>query len=116
MKRALFLWLFVSIGIAVFIDDAFFSNPDDRLQLIFVTSAAMATAYAHNLFYRREELRSLRNELLSWGIVVVGFGGGIWISFAYLDGDSFLGHLPIVVGIFVACGVELIVRKRFREA
>lgn len=115
-KLALSLGMFASVAIAISIHSAFFSGYDDRLELIFVTSAVMVTTYAHILIYRREMLRSLRDELLSWGIAAAGFGAGIWVSFAYLDDDSFLGDLPIVAGLLVAWGVESIVRKRFREA
>ncbi|MCZ0940241.1 MAG: hypothetical protein OXJ55_16475 [Caldilineaceae bacterium] len=115
-KLALFLGMFASVAIAMWIHSAFFSRSDDRLELIFVASAVMATTYAHILIYRREMLRSLRDELLSWGIAAAGFGAGIWVSFAYLDGNSFLGDLPIVAGLFAAWGVDSMVRKRFREA
>ena len=115
-KLALFLGMFASVAIAMWIHSAFISGSDDRLELIFVTSAVMATTYAHILIYRREMLRSLRDELLTLGIAAAGFGAGIWVSFAYFDGDSFLGDLPIVTGLFVAWGVDSIVRKRFREA
>ena len=115
-KLALFLGMFASVSIAIWIHSAFFSRSDGRLATIFVATAAMATTYAHILIYRREILRTLRDELLSWGIAAAGFGTGIWISFAYLDGNSFLGDLPIIAGLFVAWGVDSIVRKRFREA
>ncbi|MCY3901439.1 MAG: hypothetical protein OXF86_22900 [Caldilineaceae bacterium] len=115
-KLALSLGMVASLVIAQWIHHTFFSGSDERLETIFVIIAIMATTYAHFLIYRREMLRTLRDELLSWGIVAAGFGAGIWISFAYLDGNSFLGDLPIVAGLFVACGVDSIVRKRFREA
>ena len=88
-KLALFLGMFGSISIAVLIHDAFIFRSDERLELIFVGIATMATIYAHFLIYRRDTLRSLRDELLSLGILAAGFGAGIWISFAYLDDDSF---------------------------
>ena len=115
-KLALFLGMFGSISIAVLIHDAFFFGSDERLDLIFVVIAVMATTYAHTLIYRRETLRSLRDELLSLGIGAAGLGAGIWISFAYLDDDSFYSGLPISVGLFVALGVETLIRKWYRKA
>ena len=112
-KLALFLGMFAGIVIAQWIYHTFFPGSDDRLETIFIVTAAMATSYAHILIYRRVMLRSLRDELLSWGIAAAGFGAGIWVSFAYSDGNSFLGDLPIVAGLFVAWGVDSIVRKRF---
>ena len=115
-KPALYLGMFGSIGIAVLIDDAFFSGSDERLELIFIGIAAMATIYAHFLIYRRDTLRSLRDELLSLGILAAGFGVGIWISFAYLDDDSFLSGFPMFVGLIVASVADALIRKRFRKA
>ena len=97
-KPALYLGMFGSVGIAMLIHDAFFSGSGDRLRLIFVVIAVMATTYAHNLIYRREMLRSLREELLSLAISAAGFGAGIWMSFAYLDADSTLSALPFLLG------------------
>lgn len=115
-KLALFLGMVASLVIARWIYHTFFPGSDRRLAIVLMATVAMATAYAHILVYRRESLRSLRDELLSWGIAAAGLGAGIWISFAYMDGDSFLGDLPIIAGLFVAWGVDSIVRKRFREA
>ena len=115
-KPALYLGMFGSVGIAVLIHDAFFSGSGDRLRFIFVFIAVMATTCAHNLIYRREMLRSLREELLSLAIAAAGFGAGIWISFAYLDDDSFLTSFPMLVGLFVALGSDVLIRKRFRKA
>ena len=113
---ALFLGMFVSIAIANWIHDAFFSESDDRLGTIFVFIALMATAYAHFLIYRREALGSLHDELLGLGILAAGFGTGIWLSFAYLDGDSILSDIPIYAGPLVAWGVGFLIRKWFRKA
>ncbi|MDE0140108.1 MAG: hypothetical protein OXI80_07900 [Caldilineaceae bacterium] len=115
-KLALILGMFASTAVAIWIHAAFFSGSDRRLATIFVVTACMATSYVHILIFRQEMLRSLRDELLSWGIAAAGFGAGIWISFAYMDGNSFVGDLPIIAGLFVAWGVDSIVRKRFREA
>ena len=115
-KLALFLGIFGSVGIAMLIQEAFFSGSGDRLRFIFVAIAVMATTYAHNLIYRREMLRSLREELLSLGIGAAGFGAGIWISFAYLDDDSFLSGFPMFVGLIVASVADALIRKRFRKA
>ena len=115
-KLALFLGMFASVAIAMWIHSAFFSGSDDRLELIFVTSAAMATTFAHFLIYRREMLRSLREELLALVIIVAGFGAGIWISFAHFDGGSFPSSLPIIIGLFVAWGVVYLNHKWFRKA
>lgn len=115
-KLALFLGMFASVVIAIWIHSAFFSGSDERLELIFVASAVMATTYAHFLNYRREMLRSLREESLALVIIVAGFGAGIWISFAYFDGGSFLSSLPIIIGLFVAWGVVYLNHKWFRKA
>ena len=115
-KLALFLGMFGSMSIAVLIHDAFFFGSDERLELIFVGIATMATIYAHFLIYRRDTLRSLRDELLSLGILAAGFGAGIWISFAYLDDDSFLSGFPMFVGLIVASVADALIRKRFRKA
>ncbi len=115
-KSALFLGMFGSVCIAMLIHEAFFSGSGDRLRFIFVAIAVMATTYAHNLIYRREMLRSLREELLSLGIGAAGFGAGIWISFAYLDDDSFLSVFPMFVGLIVASVANALIRKRFRKA
>ena len=115
-KPVLYLGMFGSVGIAMLIHDAFFSGSGDRLRFIFAAIAVMATTYAHNLIYRREMLRSLREELLSLGIGAAGFGAGIWISFAYLDDDSFLSVFPMFVGLIVASVANALIRKRFRKA
>ena len=115
-KPALFLGMIASFAIAMLIQVAFFSGSGDRLDPIFMFTAAMATTYAHTLIYRRDTLRSLRDELLSLGILAAGFGAGIWISFAYLDDDSFLTGFPMLVGLIVALGSDVLIRKRFRKA
>ncbi len=115
-KLALILGMSASVAIAIWLHDAFLAESDVRLKTIFIFIAALTTAYVHSLIYKRETLRSLRDELFSLGIVAAGLGVGIWISFAYLDGDSFLGSLPIIVGIFVAWGVESLILKRFGKA
>ena len=115
-KLALILGMSASVAIAIWLHDAFLAESDDRLKTIFIFIAALTTTYVHTIIYKRETLRSLRDELFSLGIVAASSGAGIWISFAYLDGDSFLGSLPIIVGIFVAWGVESLIRKRFGKA
>lgn len=115
-KLALILGMSASVAIAIWLHDAFLAESDDRLKTIFIFIAALTTTYVHTLIYKRETLRSLRDELFSLGIVAAGFGAGIWISFAYLDGDSFLGSLPIIVGIFVAWGVDSLISKRSGKA
>jgi hypothetical protein len=69
--------------------------------------------HAYVLIYKRT---SPRDVLLSLGIAAAGFGAGIWISFAYLDADSRLSALPILVGVLVASGADALIRKRFRKA
>ncbi len=115
-KLPLYLGMFASIAIANWIHDALLAESDNRLLNLFVVIAVMTTSHVHTLIYRRESLRSLRDELASWGIVAAGLGAGIWISFAYLDGDSFLGSLPIIVGLFVAWGVDSLISKRSGKA
>lgn len=115
-KLALFLGIVASFVIAQWIHHTFFPRYDGRLETIFVFIAVMVATYVHFLIYRREKLRSLREELLSWGIVAAGFGAGMWISFAYLDGDSFLGDLPMYSGLLVALGADVLIRKWFRQA
>ena len=117
-KPALYLGMFGSVGIAMLIHDAFFSGSGRAAgDFIFVVHCDNGNhSYAHFLIYRRETLRSLRDELLSLGIAAAGFGAGIWISFAYLDDDSVLTDLPILVGLFVGWGVDFLIRKRFRKA
>ena len=111
-KRALFFWMFGSMAIARLIHGAFFGS-DERLGSIFTMIAIFAVAYAYVLIYKRT---SPRDVLLSLGIAAAGFGAGIWISFAYLDADSRLSALPILVGVLVASGADALIRKRFRKA
>jgi len=115
-KLTLFLGMFASVAIAMWIHYAFFSGSDDRLELTFVMIAAMATTFAHSLIYKRESFRSLRVELLSSEIVVAGLCAGIWGSFSYFDSDSFLSHLPIFTGLLVTMGPVVLIRKWFRKA
>ena len=115
-KRALVLGMFASIVIARWIHHTFFSGSDGRLEDTFIFIAIMANAYAYVLIYRREMLRSLRDELLSSGIVAAGFGAGIWVSFSYFDSDSFLSYLPIYAGLLVGVGPSIPIRKWFRKA
>ena len=111
-KRALFFWMFGSMAIARLIHGAFFGS-DERLGSIFTMIAIFAVVYPYALIYKRT---SPRDALLSLGIAAAGFGAGIWISFAYLDDDSFLSGLPMLVGLIVAWGVDFLIRKRFRKA
>ena len=115
-KLALLVGTFVSVAIAIWIHDAFFFESDERLEFIFILIAVFGTSYAHTLIYRRATLRTLREELLSLGILVAGFGAGIWFSFAYWDGDSIMGDLTIGAGLFVAWGVDSLARKWLRKA
>ena len=113
-KLALFLGMFVSIIVAIWIHDAFFSESDERLEFIFMLIAGLGTSYAHTLIYKRAILRTLSEELLSLGILAAGFSAGIWLSFAYWDGDSIMGDLTIGAGLFVAWGVDSLVRRWLR--
>ena len=111
-KRALFFWMFGSMAIARLIHGAFFGS-DERLGSIFTMIAIFAVSYPYALIYKRT---SPRDALLSLGILAAGFGAGIWISFAYLDDDSFLSGFPMLVGLIVALGSDVLIRKRFRKA
>ena len=115
-QLALILGMFASLAVATWVHHTFFSGSDGRLENIFVVIAIMATTYAHFLIYRREMLRSLREEVLSLGFTVAGWCAGIWISFAYFDSDSFLSYLPIYAGLLVGVGPSIPIRKWFRKA
>lgn len=74
--------------------------------------ATIAGQVAHILICRRT---GLGEYLLEMGLRLAGLGVGWWITYAFLDFDSFVGVIPIIVMPFVGDGVHALYRKRFPQ-
>ena len=58
----------------------------------------------------------LGDYLLEPGLRYVGLGVGWLITYTFLEMDSFLGVLPILIGPFVGAGISALYRKWYRRA
>ena len=73
----------------------------------------IAGQVAHILICKR---KGLSDYLIERGIRLASLGAGWRISYAFLDFDSFLGVVPIMVAPFVGDGVHALFRKSYRKA
>ena len=69
--------------------------------------------FAYILVCKRD---GLGDYLLEPGLRYAGLGVGWLITYAFLDMDSFLGVLPIIIGPFVGDGICALYRKWYRKA
>ncbi len=86
---------------------------DFRLRYAYMCIAVSAISFTHELIYKR---KSPRDVLVSVAIFVPIIGISVWLSFALFDAFSTLNFVPLLVGIFIAFGLDLWVRKNLRKS
>ncbi len=99
-----FVALIVAFVGLIFFHTAFFLYP--------LVIGSIAGQVAYFLICKRT---GLGGYLLETGIRIAAVGVGWLISYAFLDPNSFLYLLPIVIALFVGDGVLALYRKRYRK-
>ena len=110
--RSLLIWTLGILLIGDWIGAPYFQS-DYRLRFAFVLIATSAISFAHQLIYKRQNLRDL---LVSLAIMAPAVVIGMWLSFALFDSKAALGFLPQFGGIIVGIGVYAFVRRKFLNA
>ena len=110
--RSLLIWTLGILLIGDWIGAPYFQS-DYRLRFAFILIATSAISFAHQLIYKRQNLRDL---LVSLAIMAPAVVIGMWLSFSLFDSKAALGFLPQFGGIIVGIGVYAIVRRKFLKA
>ncbi len=108
----------VSVGSLIFLAALItaitaYNNLDSYLYAILIIVVVIPGQVAHFLICNRI---GLGDYLLETGLRCGGVAVGWWISYAFLDFDSFSSVFPIMIGPFVGEGVYALYRKRFSKA
>ena len=110
--RSLLIWTLGILLIGDWIGAPYFQS-DYRLRFAFILIATSAISFAHQLIYKRQNLRDL---LVSLAIMAPAVVIGMWLSFSLFDSKAALGFLPQFGGIIVGIGVYAFVRRKFLNA
>ena len=102
--------LFIAALLAAFMAYRYFETP---LFLYLFIIVAIPGHLAYILVCKRD---GLGDFLLEPGLRYAGVGIGWLITYTFLEMDSFLGVLPIIIGPFVGDGICALYRKWYRKA
>ena len=102
--------LLIAALVAAFMSYSYFDTPVFVYLFIIVV---IPGHFAYILVCKRD---GLGDYLLEPGLRYAGLGVGWLITYAFLDMDSFLGVLPIIIGPFVGDGICALYRKWYRKA
>ncbi len=107
----------VSVGSLIFLAALIaaitaYNNLDSYLYAILIIVVVIPGQVAHFLFCER---KGLSNYLLETGSRLASLGVGWWISYTFLDLNSFSGVFPIIIAPFIGEGVYALYRKRFSK-
>ena len=110
--HSILIWTLAILLLGDWLGGPFFQS-DFRLRYSYMCIAVSAVSFTHELVYNR---KTPREVLISVIIFTPIIGLSVLLSFALFDAASTLNFLPLLVGMFVAFGLDLWVRKRQRQA
>ncbi len=109
--HSILIWTLAILLLGDWLGGPFFQT-DFRLRYSFMCIAVSLISFTHELIYKRKSLRDVQVSLAIFTPVI---GLSIWLSFALFDAASSLNFLPLLVGMFLAFGGELYIRKKRRK-
>lgn len=110
--HSILIWTLAILLLGDWLGGPFFQS-DFRLRYSYMCIAVSAISFTHELVYKR---KIPRDVLVSVVIFVPVIGISVWVSFALFDAFSTFNFIPLLVGMFIAFGLDLWVRKRLRQA
>ena len=110
--HSILIWTLAVLLLGDWLGGPYFQS-DFRLRYSYMCIAVSAISFTHELIYKR---KSPRDVLVSVAIFVPIIGISVWLSFALFDAFSTLNFVPLLVGMFIAFGLDLWVRKNLRKA
>lgn len=102
--------LFIAVLFAAFMAYRYFDTP------LFLYLFIIATIPGHLAYVLVCKRDGLGDFLVEPGLRYAGVGIGWLITYTFLEMDSFLGVLPIIIGPFVGDGICALYRKWYRKA
>ena len=109
--HSILIWTLAILLLGDWLGGPFFQT-DFRLRYSFMCIAVSLISFTHELIYKRKSLRDVQVSLAIFTPVI---GLSVWLSFALFDAASSLNFLPLLVGMFLAFGGELYIRKKRRK-